>query len=113
MPFIEWAVFGILGTYNLRTARKYGLHVACHVYGLSLTGSMDEKFLLDILDRSRGSLSEIFTHPDISMESGMRELEALTSVKVRNRINSLGMTMVGYRELSERAVSFESVLEGL
>jgi hopanoid biosynthesis associated protein HpnK len=113
MPFIEWAVFGILGHYNLRTARKYGLHVACHVYGLSLTGSINEKFLLDILDRSRGSLSEIFTHPDISTESGMRELKALTSVKVRDRINSLGMTMVGYRELSERAVSFESVWEGL
>jgi hopanoid biosynthesis associated protein HpnK len=113
MPFIEWAVFGVLGTYNLRIARKYGLRVACHVYGLSLTGSMDEKFLLDVLNHSRGALSEIFTHPDISTESGIRELKAITSVKVRDRINSLGMTMVGYRELSERAVSFESVWEGL
>lgn len=113
MPFIEWAVFGVLGTYNLRIARKYGLHVSCHVYGLSVTGSIDEKFLIDILNRSKGSLSEIFTHPDISTESGRRELEALTSIKVRNRLNSLGMALVGYRELSERAIFFESVWESL
>lgn len=113
MPFIEWAVFGVLGTYNLRIARKYGLRVACHVYGLSLTGSIDEKFLLDILNRSSGSLNEIFTHPDISIESGRRELEALTSIKVRNRLDSLGMALVGYKELSERAIFFESVWESL
>jgi hopanoid biosynthesis associated protein HpnK len=113
MPFIEWAVFGILGTYNLRIARKYGLHVVCHVYGLSLTGSIDEKFLLDILNCSSGSLNEIFTHPDISVESGRRELEALTSIKVRNRLSPLGMALVGYRELSERAIFFESVWESL
>jgi hopanoid biosynthesis associated protein HpnK len=113
MPFIEWAVFGVLGTYNLRIARKYGLHVACHVYGLSVTGSMDEKFLLDILNRSKGSLSEIFTHPDISTMSGKCELEALSSIKVRNRMNSLGIVPVGYRELSERSVFYESVWECL
>jgi hopanoid biosynthesis associated protein HpnK len=113
MPFIEWAVFGILGTYNLRIARKYGLRIACHVYGLSLTGSIDEKFLLDILNRSSGSLNEIFTHPDMSTESGRRELEALTSTKVRNRLDSLGMVPVGYRELSERAIFFESVWESM
>jgi hopanoid biosynthesis associated protein HpnK len=113
MPFIEWAVFGVLGTYNLRIARKYGLRVVGHVYGLSLTGSIDEKFLLDILNRSSGSLNEIFTHPDISIESGRRELEALISIKVRNRLNSLGMALVGYRELSERTIFFESVWESL
>jgi hopanoid biosynthesis associated protein HpnK len=113
MPFIEWAVFGVLGTYNLRIARKYGLHVACHVYGLSVTGSIDEKFLLDILNRSKGSLSEIFTHPDISTMSGKCELEALSSIKVRNRMNSLGIVPVGYRELSERSVFYESVWECL
>jgi hopanoid biosynthesis associated protein HpnK len=111
MPFIEWAVFGILGIYNLRIAKKYGLNVTSHVYGLSLTGSIDENFLLDILNRSRGSLNEIFTHPDMSSESGRRELEALTSATLRNRLDSLGIEPVGYRELSERAIFFESVWE--
>lgn len=113
MPFIEWAVFGILGIYNLRIARKYGLRITRHVYGLSLTGSIDEKFLLDILNRSSGSLNEIFTHPDMSTESGRHELEALISSNVRNHLDSLGIEPVGYRELSEMAISFESVWEGM
>lgn len=102
-PFVEWAVFGLLGVYNIRKARKYGLRVACHVYGLSRTGSIDEKYLLDILKRANGSLNEIFVHPDIATECGRQELDALTSTKVRNQLASLGISLVGYRELSKKA----------
>jgi hopanoid biosynthesis associated protein HpnK len=109
MPFIEYAVFGILGEYNLKTAQKYGIHVACQVYGLSRTGSIDEKYLLDILSLARGSLNEIFTHPDVATESGRHELEALTSIKVRNLLASRGITPVGFRELSENALVFNTV----
>jgi hopanoid biosynthesis associated protein HpnK len=109
MPFIEYAVFGILGEYNLKTAQKYGIHVACQVYGLSRTGSIDEKYLLDILSLARGSLNEIFTHPDVATESGRHELEALTSIKVRNLLAFRGMTPVGFRELSENALVFNTV----
>jgi predicted glycoside hydrolase/deacetylase ChbG (UPF0249 family) len=59
-PFVEWVVFRLLRVYNIRKARKYGLRVACYVYGLSRTGSINEKYLLDVLNRANGSLNEIF-----------------------------------------------------
>jgi hopanoid biosynthesis associated protein HpnK len=103
MPFIEWAVFGVLGVRHRRIARKYGLSIADCVYGLSHTGSIDEKYFLDILKHMRGTLNEIFTHPDVSTESGRGEVKALTSTTVRRRLDALGMTLVGYRELSDSA----------
>lgn len=109
MPFIEWAVFGILGEYNLKTAQKYRINVACRVYGLSRTGNVDEKYLLDILSLTRGSFNEIFTHPDVATESGRHELKALTSIKVRNLLTFRGIRLVGYRELSGRALIFNPV----
>jgi chitin disaccharide deacetylase len=106
MPFLEWAVFGALGVHHRKIARKYGLRVAGHVYGLSHTGGVDEKYILNVLDSMSDSLNEIFTHPDISTEPGRRELNALTSIAVRRRLVSLGVTLSGYRELSEEAVCY-------
>ncbi len=104
MPLAEWAVFGITGIFNIRTARKYGLRTACHVYGLHRTGSIDEEYLLDVLTRIDGTVNELFTHPDTSTEAGRREMEALTSLRVRDRLASLGIAKAGYKELCERMV---------
>jgi hopanoid biosynthesis associated protein HpnK len=110
MPFIEWVVFGMLTISHARKARKYGLTAANAVYGLSRTGKVDEKYLLDVLTRP-GGLSEIFTHPDTGTETGRRELEALTSTAVRRKLSSLGITLAGYRQLSEEAVILNTALE--
>ncbi len=100
MPFLEWAVFGPLGVYHAREACRCGVRVPDHVYGLSRTGSVDEEYLLGILKTAAGPVDEIFTHPDISTESGRIELRALMSLTVRDRLASLGMTSAGYGELS-------------
>jgi predicted glycoside hydrolase/deacetylase ChbG (UPF0249 family) len=99
MPFLEWAVFGPLGIYNAGEARRYGVNVPNNVYGLSRTGSVDEEYLLGILEMAVGPVDEIFTHPDISTETGRVELKALMSRNVRGRVISRGLTSVGYREL--------------
>jgi chitin disaccharide deacetylase len=111
MPLLERFVFGILRTYNLRTAAKYGINVACNCMGLSWTGSIDEQSLLELLDMTEGPVSEIFTHPDIATNRGRKELEALTSVKVRNKLAVLGIEAVGYRELSGKELYRDSVWE--
>lgn len=100
MPFLEWAVFGPLGTYNARGACRYGVKVPDNVYGLSRTGSVDEEYLLAILDLAAGPVDEIFTHPDISTGPGRIELKALLSLNVRDRLVSRGMALAGYGELS-------------
>ncbi|MGO9611600.1 MAG: ChbG/HpnK family deacetylase [Dissulfurispiraceae bacterium] len=108
-PLLEWSVFGMLSAYNRAVARSYGLLIARRTYGLSATGSLNEKRLLQILDRLVISVNELFSHPDMSTEAGMRELGALTSIRVRERLASLGVDLASYRELSEGATNFRSV----
>lgn len=101
MPYAEWSTLRMLGIYDARVARQYGLRTASHVYGNSCTGSLDEKRLLSILQSAGGAVSEIFFHPDSTTESGKRELEALTSDGVRSQLDSLGYILTDYRKLSE------------
>jgi hopanoid biosynthesis associated protein HpnK len=111
MPFAEWAVFGTLRAYNHKIARKYGINAACNSLGLSRTESIDEKYLLYILNRARSSINEIFTHPDISTVSGRNELDALISTDVRSRIGQLGIDLIGYKGLPGEDVALNSVPE--
>jgi hopanoid biosynthesis associated protein HpnK len=110
MPFVEWGVFRLLKAYNLKSARKYGINVVCNSLGLSWTGKLDEESFLDLLGNSKGWIDEIFTHPDVSTEAGQRELQALTSAKVRDKLVSLGIEPVGYGDLS--GTEYLSILSG-
>lgn len=101
MPFIEWAVFGMIGTYNMRTARKYGLRLSCRAYGLSRTENVDANYLQEIMGPSGSRINEIFLHPDFETESGRQELDALISPAVRHRLASLGIRLAGYGELAD------------
>ncbi|HYA89002.1 MAG TPA: ChbG/HpnK family deacetylase, partial [Nitrospirota bacterium] len=102
MPFLEWAVFAVLGRMHERKARELGLRSVHTVYGLARTGHCDERYLLHIVGRAGGSL-EIFTHPDTATAAGRRELEALTSASVRATLAARNAVLAGYRELSTEA----------
>jgi len=99
MPFLEWAVFAILGRMHGRKARAHGLNSIPKVYGLARTGQCDERYLLHIFKRATGSL-EIFTHPDTATAAGRHELEALTSAAARAALDARSAVLAGYRELS-------------
>jgi hypothetical protein len=100
MPFVEWAVFGVLQKLNRRTAKKYGLRCATKVYGLSATGDMDEKRVVRLLDRIANDkssfMNELFFHPDLATESGLKELLLLKSQKLRSKLDSLCIKRIGY-----------------
>ncbi len=97
-------VFGLLASRNLRTARIRGLAVADNVYGLSGTGRMDEKYLIEVLPYIRGAVSEIYLHPDLGSLPGREETKAVASRRVRDRLKSLGLQPVGFRELSGQSL---------
>lgn len=99
LPFAEWAVFGVLGACNRRTALKYGMRSAGRLYGLSATGGVDEEYFLSILQGMRSPLSEFFIHPDEGTAPGRAELAALTSRRVRDMMERQGIIPVGYGEL--------------
>jgi hopanoid biosynthesis associated protein HpnK len=100
LPFVEWAVFGLLRIFNKSKLRAYGLRMMPHAYGLSRTGHIDEQYLFDMIAQ-QDELMEIFFHPDIATESGRRELEALTSRTVRDRLIKTGLQVASYQELAE------------
>jgi hopanoid biosynthesis associated protein HpnK len=103
MPFVAWGVFRILKMTHERTSRYYGLHVANAVYGLSRSGQVDEKYLSHILTRSVHCI-EIFTHPEMASEAGSRELEALVSPAVKDKLASHGIALRGFRDIPIEAV---------
>ncbi len=110
MPFVEWAVFAVLGRMNGKKAREHGLCFSDAVYGLARTGHCDERCLIDMIGRAGGSM-EIFTHPDAASVAGQRELKALTSPAARAALFSRGMVLAGYRELSAEAEVPEGATE--
>jgi hopanoid biosynthesis associated protein HpnK len=110
LPFIEWAVFAILGRMHGKKAREYGLRSIDAVYGLARTGQCDERYLKHIFDRAGGSI-EIFMHPDTATASGQRELAALTSASVRAALVARNTVLAGYRELSAEAAFPEGEME--
>lgn len=92
----EWALFGVLGGINVRTAARYGVSVAGRVHGLSRTGRIDQEYLMGLLPRLDPGLSELFVHPDLDTEAGRRELAAVTSRRVREAAARLGIELVSF-----------------
>jgi hypothetical protein len=98
--FFTWLVFGLLADRNLRIAHRHGLRALDNVYGLSGTGRMDEKYLLALLPYVKGGASEIYLHPDLGSSPGRGETKGVTSKRVHHRLKTLGLQLVGFRELS-------------
>jgi hopanoid biosynthesis associated protein HpnK len=98
--FFTRLVFGLLAGRNLRAAHRHGLRAADNVYGLSGTGRINEKYLLALLPYVKGAASEIYLHPDLGSSPGREETEGVTSKRVRDRVKTLGLHLVGFRELS-------------
>jgi hopanoid biosynthesis associated protein HpnK len=98
--FFTRLVFGLLAARNLRVACRHGLRAADNVYGLSGTGRIDEKYLLALLPYVKGATSEIYLHPDLGSSPGRGETKGATSKRVRDRLKTLGLHLVGFRELS-------------
>jgi hypothetical protein len=107
--FLMWLVFRLLAGRNVQVARRCGMRTVNNVYGLSGTGRMNEKYLLALLPRLAGAISEIYLHPDAGSPSGREELKAVTSRRVSDRIGVLGLVPVGFRGLSNSPVRLELV----
>ena len=117
LPFLEWAVFGVLGIYNRQKAGKHGLRSTRRVLGLARSGNIDERFLLNILPRIAASFTEIYVHPDAETTAGRLELAALVSPRVRDMIRLLQMSLLGYKDfgvmesLSQEVTACKTVLQ--
>lgn len=104
-------LFGGLGKYMKRKLRDRGFTFAERVYGNLQSGRMSERYFLYALDNLAADTSEIYFHPavyadDKSLNSdecqASIEFEALTSAKVKYRIQTLGIDLINYLDLDAR-----------
>lgn len=108
-------VFNLLGRWCERRLEGRGFVQPHKVYGLLQSGDMNEDYLLGLLKKMPPESSEIYAHPlaatgnQIADETakqenpgGVRELQALTSSRLRQAIGTAGFQLANYESLSKK-----------
>ena len=93
-----------------RRLRRAGIAANEQVFGIAWSGAMTEDRILGLLPHLPDGVSEIYFHPAAEMTPGLQadmpgyrateELAALVSPRVRQRIEELGIRLVGYSDLA-------------
>jgi chitin disaccharide deacetylase len=102
---IHTLLFGGLSRYMKRKLNTHGFTVPDRVYGNLQSGRMSEQYFLYALDNLRANTSEIYFHPalcpshrSLTADDRQRfiEFQALTSPRVKERIDELGIRLTNY-----------------
>lgn len=91
-------------------ARNYGVRMADHFIGFRQTGSLNEQTFRAVLERLPEGVTEFMCHPGFCgpelekastrlKQSRVRELEALTSPRIRELIDAQGIRLTGFDAL--------------
>lgn len=105
---VHTLLFGGLAGYMKGKLQTRGFSFPKRVYGNLQSGHMSERYFLYALDNLTAGTSEIYFHPaaysdDRVLASGERqcllELEALTSKRVKKRIEELSVKLTNYFEI--------------
>lgn len=104
---IERLIFGSLANHARHRLDRMRATYATEVKGVFNSGRMTEQYILDILDGLNEGLTEIYFHPgclpDAEITRRMpdyrhqEELAAITSPRVQQKLNDLGIELVNYR----------------
>ena len=105
---IHAVLFGALARYMKSRLRERGFAYAERVYGNLQSGAMSERYFLYALDNLTAETNEIYFHPAVYSDDrllssdarqGSIEFEALTSAKVKERLQELGVKLTNYFEI--------------
>lgn len=104
---VEAFIFGRLTDQARPELDRLGIGYAAEVKGLLNSGRMTEEYILGSLDGLRDGLTEIYLHPGMLPDAEITrrmpdyrhqdELAAITSPKVRERLQELGIQVQNYR----------------
>ena len=104
---VETFIFGRLTGHARPELDRLGIKYASEVKGVLNSGRMTEEYLLNIIDGVQEGLTEIYFHPGILPDAEIsrrmpdyrhqEELAAITSPKVRERLQALGIQVQNYR----------------
>ncbi|MGA7933873.1 MAG: hopanoid biosynthesis-associated protein HpnK [Kovacikia sp.] len=103
---VVWAsVFWGLRLYGEKVLKSRGIGFVDRVYGFLQSGRMTEDYLLALVPQIQADVVEIYSHPAIANPDepvnspigwGPRELEALTSDRVRAALTTSGFELVNF-----------------
>lgn len=104
---VERVIFGSLSSHALPRLERLGIRHADEVKGVLNSGRMTEGYVLNILDGLADGLTEFYFHPgclpDEEISRRMpdyrhgEELAAITSPRVRERLEQSGIELCNYR----------------
>lgn len=109
---IHSVLFGGLASYMKKKLLARGFTFPARVYGNLQSGRMSEGYFLYALEHLEADASEIYFHPaayadEKSLSSdecqASIEFEALTSAKIKDRIQTLGINLINYSDLEARS----------
>ena len=94
-----------------RRLTRAGIVTNDQLFGLAWSGAVTEARVLGLLDRLPAGVSELYCHPAIARDPALEaempgyrhveELAALVSPAVRERVDALGIRLIGYADLVE------------
>lgn len=105
---IHTLLFGGLGRYMTRILQPHGFAFPSRVYGNLQSGKMSERYFLYALDKLSAETSEIYFHPAVYAADklltsdecqALIEFEALTSMRIKERIQTLSIELINYFDL--------------
>jgi hopanoid biosynthesis associated protein HpnK len=105
---IHALLFGGLARYMKKKLRERGFAFPERVYGNLQSGRMSERYFLYALDNLTADTSEIYFHPAVYADDRLLdnderqcsiEFEALTSERVKEKVQELGVKLTNYFEI--------------
>ena len=103
---VESVIFRSLSRRARRLARERGIRSTDWLFGLHQSGHLSEAYVLGIIERLREGTTEIYFHPAMDVGAtppelgAQREVEILTSQRVRQALDARGVRLTTYRELA-------------
>ena len=103
---VEAVIFRSLSRRARKLARARGIRSTDWLFGLHQSGHLSEAYVLGVIERLREGTTEIYFHPAMDVggtppEPGaQREVEILTSPRVKQALDARGIRLTTFRELA-------------
>ena len=103
---VEAVIFRSLSRRARKLARARGIRSTDWLFGLHQSGHLSEDYVLGVIGRLREGTTEIYFHPAMDVggtppEPGaQREVEILTSPRVKQALDARGIRLTTFRELA-------------
>lgn len=102
----ESVIFRSLSRRTRRLATERGIKSTDWLFGLHQSGHLSEEYVLGVIDNLRDGVTELYFHPAMDVggtppdAGAQREVEILTSPRVREALDLRGIRLMTYADLA-------------